>query len=767
LEQRRFLSAGGLDPSFSGDGQAVVSFPGSDFVVNDVAVQPNGQVVVAGEKGLTGAVARLNADGTVDASFGSGGLSEIFRLGQANGVALQPDGRILVAGTVDDHFAVVRLLPGGSLDESFANHGVMRKSLGEWSSAYDLAIQPDGNIIAVGYRYAGLVGDDDFEILRINPAGGLDESFDLDGVATVGFGGDEEARAVAIDTRGGPATNPLYGSIVVVGGEFSSFRDSHSKFSVARLTPTGALDPAFDGDGKLSMSFPGVQMACATGVLIQSGGKIVVTGTVGPDSFYYGGGNDFALARFLPNGGLDSSFGAAGTGRVITDFGGNDRAFAAIANHLGGITLGGVSGSSFALAAYTADGRADNRFGGDGTVTTPGGPTVSPGNVLGLAAAPGRRLVIAGQVGRANRYFDVAPVVGVLSFDTIANEQGQQTAAFLVGLDQASPDPLRVYLSVGGTATPPSRATRNPDYTYTGMALEDPLDSRRAYVDIPAGQTFATVVMTPADDALGEGDETAVFAIRPAEEYDAGPDSAVTLTIRDNDAVVPARVARVFVNGQNLMNNAAFRTAAGMDATFGYSIPDGEHQLRSFPWFNGINKVSLRFDRDVASSLDQADLVVRGSAGPIATTAFAYDAAARTGTWTLGSAVTLDKLRLVLSAAGVTGLDGEWVNPSTTTPAGDTYPSGNGATGGDFNFRINVLRGDSNGDSVVNALDVADVKKRLSRRPGDGVTGGNAYSIFADLNADGVINALDVAAVKARLGTRLSMPDPATVLLLR
>ena len=130
--------------------------------------------------------------------------------------------------------------------------------------------------------------------------------------------------------------------------------------------------------------------------------------------------------------------------------------------------------------------------------------------------------------------------------------------------------------------------------------------------------------------------------------------------------------------------------------------------------------------------------------------------------------MTLDKLRLVLSAAGVTGLDGEWVNPSTTTPAGDSFPSGDGTAGGDFNFRINVLRGDSNGDSVVNALDVADVKKRLTRRPGDGVTGSNAYSIFADLNADGVINAVDIAAVKGRIGTRINtLPDPAMLLLLR
>ena len=123
-------------------------------------------------------------------------------------------------------------------------------------------------------------------------------------------------------------------------------------------------------------------------------------------------------------------------------------------------------------------------------------------------------------------------------------------------------------------------------------------------------------------------------------------------------------------------------------------------------------------------------------------------------------------MRLVLNGTGVTGLDGDWVNPSTTTPAGDTFPSGDGAAGGDFNFRINVLRGDANGDSVVNALDVADIKKRLSRRPNDGVTGANAYSIFADLNADGVINALDVAAVKSRIGTRINtLLEPATALL--
>jgi hypothetical protein len=235
-------------------------------------------------------------------------------------------------------------------------------------------------------------------------------------------------------------------------------------------------------------------------------------------------------------------------------------------------------------------------------------------------------------------------------------------------------------------------------------------------------------------------------------------------------AVAPAEVTQVFVNGPNLTanttQNAAWRGAAGADLAFGYPVPDGANQLRPIPWNAGVNQVSLRFSQEVASTLDQADLQVRGSAGPITVTGFTYDAPTKTGTWTLGSTVQLDKLRLVLSAAGVPSLDGEWTNPSTATPAGDAYPSGEGSVGGDFNFRVNVLRGDTNGDQQVNALDVADVKKRLLRRPGDGVTGSNAYSIFADLNTDGVINALDVAGVKGRLNTRINtLPEPATALL--
>ena len=761
LEDRRLLFAGDADISFGGSGRVVVDFPGSKFVVDDVAVQADGKVVLAGAKGVVAAVARLNADGSADPSFGNGGLFEIARMDGAFAVALQADGAIVVAGDADRHFAVARLSSGGNLDPSFGDAGIVREELGDVSRAQNLAIQTDGKIIAVGFRFAGFIGDDDFAVLRLNPDGGPDNTFDADGVVTVGFGGDEEAMAVAVDYNGTAATNPLYGSIVVAGG----YPLGNSRFNVARLTPAGKLDGSFDGDGKLGTSFQGASFARATGVVIQSGGRVVATGTVGQTEMYAPGDHDFAMARYLANGDLDPSFGSDGTGRVVTDLGGNDLAFDVAVDHLGGLAVGGASFTNVALAVYTRDGRPDTRFAGDGTLLSAAGLDIQRYHSTGLAVAPGRRLVVAGGVGRVNRYFDVAPVVGLVSFDTTGSEEGQETAAFFVLLDQAAPTPLRVYLSVGGTATPPSRATRFPDYT--GFAPADPLLTGSGYVDIPAGQTFATVVITPVDDALAEGDETAVFSVRNDDQYDLGDHSEVTLTIRDNEAAGPVRVAQVFVNGPGLTtgttaNAVAFRAAAGIDGTFGFAVPAGPNQLKSIPWVNGVNQVAIRFDGDVASRLQQGDLVVRGVTTPTDPfTGFSYDAATKTGVWTLAAAITNDKLRLFLDDALIGGLDGEWANAS----AGESYPSGNGTAGGDFSFRINLLGGDVSGDGQINALDLSFIKQRLNRTATNPGTSGATYAPFGDLTGDGLINALDLSAAKQRLNLRLPAGEPAAALL--
>jgi hypothetical protein len=228
------------------------------------------------------------------------------------------------------------------------------------------------------------------------------------------------------------------------------------------------------------------------------------------------------------------------------------------------------------------------------------------------------------------------------------------------------------------------------------------------------------------------------------------------------------QVTQVFVNGPGLTgqtsaNGVAFRGLAGVDNTYGYAVPAGTAQTRSVPWNGGVNQVAIRFSQDVAATLQQGDLVVRGSTTPTYTvTGFSYDPTTKTGVWTLGSTVTNDKLRLFLDDALVTGLDGEWIN----TSAAESYPSGNGTAGGDFDFRINVLRGDADGNGAVNALDLSVIKQRLNKTATAPGTTGATYSPFADLDANGAINALDLSAARGRLNTRLPAPDPAATSLL-
>jgi hypothetical protein len=239
---------------------------------------------------------------------------------------------------------------------------------------------------------------------------------------------------------------------------------------------------------------------------------------------------------------------------------------------------------------------------------------------------------------------------------------------------------------------------------------------------------------------------------------------AVTSLLFGTITSSPFLVTQVFVNGPGLTsqtsaNGVAFRSLAGIDNTFGYPVPAGANQLKYIPWSRGIDRIAIRFNHDVGSLLEQDDLVVRGVNTvdhPIS--GFSYDPATQTGVWTLSTPVINDKLRLILDDAGVPGLDGDWTNGA------DAYPSGDGNPGGDFDFRINVLRGDANQDGKVNSLDLGVVKAKLNRtatNPGGGASG---YSVFADVNADGLINVLDLGFIKAHPYRPLVEPGPVSLL---
>jgi uncharacterized delta-60 repeat protein len=549
LESRTLMSAGDLDTTFAGDGSALLAFPGSVFVVSDVAVAPDGKVVVSGEKGNHPAVARLNGDGSVDTTFATGGLFEFDStvtnsLESATALAVQNDGKVVVVGNHAHDFAVARFTPTGALDTSFASTGIAITAIHEDASAAELAIQPDGKIVVVGHdtesEYWGLSEDVDFAVVRYNADGSPDASFNGDGIATFGFGGLDEANCVAIDTFGTPATNPYYGTIVVAGGE-EAFDDDY--FYVAHLKPDGYLDSRFDGDGELTTNF--LDKAHPSAVVCQPGGRTVVAGSVG----LYGTRN-FTMVRYAADGQLDSSFGTLGTGRVEENLIADEGAVDMVAGDTGSLVVGEVTDGGLLVAGYTRDGVRDTRFGGGDGVTTVdfGNPDAGIFRTGAIAAGPGRQIVVSGGIGRVARVEDREPTVGFVSFDTVASETAPDTAGFWVVRDEPQPTPLRVYLTVGGTATPSNFKTGGD---YTGLSTS--VLTRQSYVDVPANQTFASVTITPVDDALVEGTETAVFGVGSTGAYDPNPQSpSITLSIRDNDrwlTVVRVPTTSVFLAG--------------------------------------------------------------------------------------------------------------------------------------------------------------------------------------------------------------------------
>jgi uncharacterized delta-60 repeat protein len=354
-------AAGDLDVSFGIDGRVTTDFGGSDGA-SEVAIQPDGKIVAAGSAhGDDFALARYNRDGSLDTSFdGDGKVTTDFGgVDAASDVAIQPDGKIVAAGGGAADFALARYNRDGSLDTSFDGDGKVTTDFRGVDAAVGVAIQLNGKIVAAGFD----ADADDFALVRYNRDGSLDTSFDGDGKVTTDFGSAfEAAAAVAIQPDG---------RIVAAG-----FTQVGDDFALARYNRDGSLDTSFDGDGKVTTDFgftgpfgdPIYTVDLATGVVIQPDGKIVAAG------FSVTGGVDFALARYNPDGSLDTGFGFVG--KVTTSFGDLDHAFGVAIQSDGkivaaGTTTGfGADGIGWVLARYKRDGSLDTDFGVDGQVTT-------------------------------------------------------------------------------------------------------------------------------------------------------------------------------------------------------------------------------------------------------------------------------------------------------------------------------------------------------------------------------------------------------------
>jgi uncharacterized delta-60 repeat protein len=284
----RYEGNGTLDPSFDGDGMVLTEIPRGLVIGYAVAIQPDGKIVVAGRAGRRFALARYDTDGALDPAFGDGGIvltNFTRRLDHARGVAIQPDGKIVAAGRAGrrgGRFALARYDSDGALDPSFGRDGrvVTNFTPGE-DSARDVAIQPDGKIVAAG-RAAG--SGDRFALARYRTDGTLDPTFGSNGKVLTNFTpGSDLALGIAIQP------NRRIVAAGHAGGTRAAPRDH--RFAIARYRPNGALDRTFSGNGKRMVNFtPGDDWA--QDVALQPDGKIVAAGRAG------GAGGQFALARF-------------------------------------------------------------------------------------------------------------------------------------------------------------------------------------------------------------------------------------------------------------------------------------------------------------------------------------------------------------------------------------------------------------------------------------------------------------------------------------
>ena len=345
------------------------------------------------------AIARYNTDGSLDASFGNNGKVTTDFPGLAaviSAVVIQPDGKIVVAGgafplfVFAGDFKVARYNPNGSLDTSFGNGGIVTTVFpGNGSYAFALALQSDGKIIAAGTDYVdvhpGDMSDTDFALARYNPDGSLDTSFGNGGTVTTDFfGAEDDAASVLIQPDG---------KIVAVGSSNSLF--DYYDFAVVRYLANGALDTAFGTGGKVRVDFGNEDLDAANAAALQSDGKIVAAGTT---VFDFGVQQDFALARFNSDGTLDTTFGTGGL--VLIDFG----SFAQSANAVlvqpdaKIVTIGypdtESDDSDFLLARCNPNGSLDPTFGVGGKVRTSLGDLNSGANAGVLQ--PDGKIVAAG-----------------------------------------------------------------------------------------------------------------------------------------------------------------------------------------------------------------------------------------------------------------------------------------------------------------------------------------------------------------------------------
>jgi uncharacterized delta-60 repeat protein len=426
-----------VDTTYGSGGSYVAADSGNDLYVNAMALLANDKVLIAGGSGTNMIVQRLNADGSLDTTFGTNGTATIANGGQAGGISIYSDGRIGVAGGWTDssssHLNVVRLSADGVLDTTYGTSGLasISNNTNNGLYAHGLIILSDGSAV-VGANSPNPV-QNRVLIARFTPTGSIDTTFGTGGTGQTIFAGNGEANPRDLVARPG-------GGYFVPGQGFAAVT-SESDSMVVAFNAAGQLDTTFNGTG-FTMTDVGHRPAVANASALQSDGKLVAVGRICTPNICSTGPNSLdksVVVRYLASGALDTSFGTGGSVTITGMF--NATAIAIDSSQrivVGGVGLSTFNGGpkpSMAFARLTSSGTMDSAFNGGSTLVVQANNADE--EVAAIALQGSGRIVGAGFV-KPSAWKDSA-FVGITSagaLDTTFGSGGETIVPTSTGDDQ-------------------------------------------------------------------------------------------------------------------------------------------------------------------------------------------------------------------------------------------------------------------------------------------------------------------------------------------
>jgi len=581
------LPDGALDSSFgiNGYSKAIAS-----LVEAFVAFQPDGKIIIAGSNntgtGLSG-IARLDTDGLPDTTFGENAfLSTTFK---PISVAIQTDGKIVIAGSsAIPGFLVARYNINGSPDNSFNGTGqattdfiykVPPERGGTDSTeiktgtASSIIIQKDGKIVVGGYAMTEL-GGNKFAVARFNTNGSIDNSFDADGRQTTLIG-DASSTSYSIALQDDGKT-VMAGYATVAG---------INRFAVARYNTNGSLDNSFNGSG-IQIANLGSDIQIGNSVEIQKNGKIIIAGYT-----FNGSNNDFAVARFNPDGRPDNTFDTDGILTTDIQNASDDYAGSVAIQNDDKIIVAGYSfinsNAAFVLIRYNTDGSLDNTFDIDGKLV--GDYNQGNTSVNAIVVQSDGKVVTAGTTWNGSNYdFAIVRYNANGSLDITFSDDGKQITEFGSNEEGIS---LVVQadgkIIVGGNSNTTFAIARyntdgSLDATFSddgklliAMGFSDLAKSVALQADgkiIFVGHTYIDANYDSAYFAIarinsnGTLDNTFSNDGKVFTDFENSPSFANAVTIQTDGKIVVA--GRSYINGHNNFSLVRYNTDGSLDNTF-------------------------------------------------------------------------------------------------------------------------------------------------------------------------------------------------------